>query len=111
MGFLFTIAIFAMCLLPMCIDFFTLNVTTSQFLNASTEMQQLVSEEGGITERVHNVMDSSAINYTFKDKAGQEIDGVQDVGKEIYIDYKYDWKGIFTKDTLETTNTVRVARR
>lgn len=111
LGFLFTIAIFAMSLLPLGLDAFTFNVRTSQFLNAATEMQQVVKEEGGITDRVHYINDNSSISYTFKNKDGQIIDGKQDVGEVIYIEYQYDWKGIYTQKTFKTINTVLVDRR
>lgn len=111
MGLLFSIAVFVMGLLPMGIDIFTFNVASSQFLNATTEMQQIVTEEGGITDRVHYIADSSTIKYTFKNEAGSLVDGIQDVGDVIYIDYQYDYKGIYTNDSLKTSNTIRVSRR
>lgn len=110
-GFLFALAIVVMCMLPAGIDFFTLNVTTSQFLNTTTEMQQLINEEGGITDRVKYVVNSSSINYSFTDETGKKVDGIQDVGDVIYIDYEYEWDGLYSNESLKTTNTVRIARR
>lgn len=111
MGLLFTVAIFAMGLLPFLLDMFTFNVQTTQFLNAATEMQQLVTEEGGITDRVRYVQDHTAITYVFTNEAGEVVNGNSEIGEVIYIDYRYKWKGLFSEQLLKTANTVRVARR
>lgn len=110
-GLLFTIAIFAMFILPLSLDILSLNISTYQFLNTATEMKQLITEEGGITARVKTAVDSSRITYTFKNEAGNVVDGRNSPGEVLYIDYQYDWKGIFSEETLKTSNSVRISRR
>lgn len=92
-GFMTVLFIFGAFILPLLLRVYIDNVHTQQLLTVSTEMQQLVSAEGGVTERVQNVanqLKEKGLTITFKDENGNPVAGKVPVGKQIIMDYQYN---------------------
>lgn len=106
MGFMTVILIFGIGVLPLLFSAFTSHVTTGKLLTISTEMQQLVSAEGGVTEKVNNEvqgLEDSGFEITFTDNGGNPVNSQVTVGETIYINYSI-------KD-FETSNQVLITKR
>ena len=100
-GFLTVLLIFSVFILPFLIHTFFTQVEGQKVMGLSTEIQQLVQTEGGVSSNVQNVVDKLSergIEITFYDDEGNPINSQVPVGERINIHYKYkDWK---------TTNSV-----
>lgn len=105
-GFMTVLIIFVMVLLPVLFTSFKSHVEGSTLLNISTEMQQLVSAEGGVTDKVENVVDSlesKGVEVTITDKSGNAVTGKVPVGERVYLTYE--------KDGFKTRNSVVILKR
>lgn len=105
-GFMTVLLIFGAFLIPIMLTLYINNIEGSKLLSLSTEMQQLVSAEGGVTDKVQHAVDTFAENrveITFKDSEGNPVTGRVPVGEEITINYKY--KG------FETSNSTTILKR
>lgn len=106
MGFMTVILIFGIGVLPLLFTAFSSHVSTGKLLTVSTEMQQLVSAEGGVTEKVNDSvqrLENRGFEITFKDRNGNPVNGQVAVGETIYINYS-------VKD-FETSNQVLITKR
>lgn len=105
-GFLTVLLIFGIGIIPLLLSTFQDHVTSSKLLTLSTEMQQLVSSEGGVTDKVNNVVsefENRGVNISFADKNGNTISGKVPVGQEVFMTYEF-------RD-FETSNSTIILRR
>ena len=105
-GFMTTLLIFGIGIIPLLISTFTDHTQSAKLLTISTEVQQMVTAEGGVTEIVEGVVSNLAnqgVEVSFWDKEGNPITGIVPVGEEIVI--QYEW------GDFNTTNQVLVTKR
>lgn len=105
-GFMFVLLIFSITLLPFLLNTFEKQTHSSKLLTLTTEVQQMVSAEGGVTNKVKDL--TSAVRekdvfIEYFDTQGSPITGKVDVGEEIII--KYEYRG------FKTENSVVILRR
>lgn len=84
------------------------------FIKISTEVTEIVKEEGGVTDRVAEVASSlSERGYTivFKNDEGNQIGGKRDFGETIIVDFNYKYHNVRGEQELNTENVVFVNRR
>ncbi|MEN1969696.1 hypothetical protein WMZ97_16660 [Lentibacillus sp. N15] len=119
-GFMSMLLIFALFFIPFLFTTFTNQVDSSNVLTASTEMQQLIKSEGGITLKVSEAgkrLKEKGINTIYRineerevsielinafAEAGANLPG-QEVGETIKVTYE--------KNGFKTSNTVRILKR
>ena len=105
-GFLLVLLIFGVAIIPFMLNGFDKQVKSSKLLSLSNEVQQLVSAEGGVSDKVQNVSDQfreKGVTIEFTDKHGNPITGKVNAGDEVFIQYEFDG--------FETKNSVVVLRR
>lgn len=105
-GFMTVLLIFGAFVLPLLLIMYINNVEGSKLLSLSTEVQQLVSAEGGVSDRVEQLVNDLAdkgVDITFRDNSGNTITGRVPVGETVNIHYKY-------KD-FETSNSTTILKR
>ena len=113
-GAIFSMAIFVAFIVPLFLQISVGSVHQHAFMKVSTEVTSMVKEEGGVTERVNEVVNNlneKGYTITFKDESGAIISGQQEFGSTIVIDFDYNYKNVRGEETLNTTNTVSVVRR
>lgn len=95
-GFLTVLLIFTIFVLPFLLQTFIAQVEGQKIMGISTEIQQLVQTEGGVSSNVQNVVNKlseKGIEITFYDDEGNTINSQVPVGKRINIHYKFkDWE-------------------
>jgi hypothetical protein len=114
MGYAFGLLILVVFGVPLLLGLNIDQNSRSQLLNVSTEMQQLVSQEGGVTDPVHryaNHLKEKGATVTFLDENGAAVDGKQEVGSKVYIQYKYKYQNVSSEKVAETSNTALISRR
>lgn len=105
-GFMTVLFIFGAFIIPIMLVLFINNVEGSKLLTLSTEMQQMVSAEGGVSDRVKQVVNelqNQGVTITFEDENGNTVTGTVPAGKKITIHYKYKH--------FETSNSTTILRR
>lgn len=105
-GFMTVLFIFGIFIMPIMMTLYINNVEGSKMLSLSTEMQQLVSAEGGVTSRVQeaaNKLAEQGVTITFTDNNGNTVYGKVPAGETVNIHYKY--KG------FETSNSTTILKR
>lgn len=105
-GLMTGLLIIALVVLPVLIASFVGYVKTGKLLTASTEVQQLVSAEGGVTDTVESEISRLAnkgIAISIEDKNGNPVTGKVPVGEKITIHYQYGDKS--------TSNQVLILKR
>lgn len=91
MGFLTVLLLFGLGILPLLISTFYDHTQNAKLLTVSTEMQQLVASEGGVTPTVNDHVSSlseKGYEISFFDEGGSPVTGVMPVGETIFIKYK-----------------------
>lgn len=84
------------------------------FMKMTTEVSEIVKEEGGVTSRVNNIVGKlSDRNYviTFTDEDGNAVDGRRSFGERVIIEYEYTYKDARGIQDLQTQNMVHISRR
>lgn len=92
-GFLMVLVIFGAFIVPILIGSFISHWEGSQVLTVSTEMQQLVSAEGGLTPKVQQAIDnfgSKGLAITLTDSTGAPLTGKAPVGETIKMTYEFN---------------------
>jgi len=105
-GFMTVLLLFGVFIVPFLLLGFIGQVESSKFLTIANEVQQLVSAEGGVTEKVHSVvsdLEEKGVFIEFSDVEGQPINDKVDAGEEVIINYNF-------KD-FNTKNSVTVLKR
>lgn len=105
-GFMTVLMIFGAFIVPFILTVYINDVQGTKLLSLSTEVQQLVSAEGGLTPRVEQLVNDFAedgVSITFEDEDGNAVTGTVPVGEKITIHYKY--RG------FETSNSTTVLKR
>ena len=113
-GAIFSLAFFIVFILPIFLQISIGSVHQHAFMKVSTEVTSMVKEEGGVTERVNEVVNNlneKGYTITFRDKNGSEIIGKRGFGDKIYIDFDYTYKNVRGEENLSTNNIVTVSRR
>lgn len=105
-GFMTVLVLFSIFLLPLSLNTFFNHIEGGKMLSLTAEMQQLVSAEGGVSQRVNDVveeMEGRGVGISFQDENGNPINSKVDVGTKVIIHYEY-------KD-FETSNSTVITRR
>jgi len=105
-GFITVLLLFAIGIFPILLNTFTSQVNSSKILTVSTEIQQLVTAEGGVTDKVKKAvdkLDSQGYHIEFTDSNGNPVTGKVDVGKEVVINYEFNG--------FETSNSTIIMKR
>lgn len=113
-GAILSMILFVAFILPFLLFLGIQSIHQNAFMKVTTEVQQMVEYEGGITGRVQTVADNlhkKGYDITFANQKGQTITGKQPVGTVIEIKYKYKYTNVYREQVLETSNFVSVMRR
>ncbi|GLY12881.1 hypothetical protein [Pseudobacillus badius] len=84
------------------------------FMKMTTEMHELVKEEGGVgekTQQFKKTLESKGYTITFTDQKGSPVNGKVNYGDVVHVDYVYTYKSVREKHTLHTKNKVFVMKR
>ncbi|GLY11980.1 hypothetical protein [Bacillus badius] len=111
---IFSIALFVGVLFPALLMIGVDSLHNHGFMKVSTEVAELVKEEGGVTSKVSRVVDSlkgKGYKITFKDSDGKVVSGKRTFGDTIYITYDYTYQSIKKERHLKTQNIVHVMKR
>lgn len=84
------------------------------FIKISTEVTEVVKEEGGVTNRVVDIVDKlgdKGYTITFKDQNGASVNGKKDFGESVIVDFNYKYHNVRGEEELNTQNVVFVNRR
>ncbi|MEL3959566.1 hypothetical protein NST17_20650 [Caldifermentibacillus hisashii] len=106
LGFMTVLLIFSIAVIPTLFVSFQSHVEGSTLLNISTEMQQLVSAEGGVTNKVQNAvsaLEKRGVDITIQDESGKNVTGKVPVGEKVVMTYKMD--------NFQTKNEVTILKR
>lgn len=104
-GLLTTLIIIAVFVLPLFQNNFSNNAKGTKVLNTATQLQQMVSAEGGVTPRVENTISeltSHGYNIEITSEEGEAV-GVLPVGTKVDI--------MVNLDGFETHSFVTVNKR
>lgn len=105
-GFLTVLLLFGVGIIPILISTFNDHTQNAKLLTISTEMQQMVAAEGGVTPTVNEHVSSlseKGYEIRFFDENGSPVTGVMPVGETIFIKYK--------KGDYVTSNKALITRR
>lgn len=101
--------------IPFFLNMGIMTIQNNAFIKHTTEFSGIVQEEGGRTQRVERVineLNKKGYSISLKNSDGQEIhSNKMDVGETITIDYIYKYKGVYNKESVETTDFITVNRR
>ncbi|WP_121639684.1 hypothetical protein [Virgibacillus sp. Bac330] len=113
-GAIFSMAIFIGFVVPVFLTIGIGSIHQHAFLKVTTEVGELVKEEGGVTHHVQEVVENlkdRGYAITFKNKDGTTISTKQDYGDEIQITYNYTYQDVRGDRTLDAFDTVFINRR
>lgn len=105
-GFMVVLFLFGAFVIPLMLIMYIHNIQGAKLMSLSTEMQQLVSAEGGVTPKVQHAVNELSVNgvqITFEDESGNPVTGTVPVGETITIHYKYN--------DFETSNSTTILKR
>ncbi|OEC01281.1 hypothetical protein GY31_13345 [Lysinibacillus sphaericus] len=108
-GALIAMVLFVAIFVPGILNFWIDSLHENAFLKVTSEVSELVKEEGGVTGKVSiyiHKASSKGFLIDFKDKHGTPVTGAVGYGETIYISYSYKYKGVFQEITLNTQNKV-----
>lgn len=111
---LIAMAIFVAFIVPFLFMISIGSLHQNAFMKITNEVTQVVKEEGGITEKVQNLVDELSdrgYTITFRNADGQVISGKQSFGETIVIDYEYTHHNVRGEEKLKTQSVVFVSRR
>ncbi|QNK89089.1 hypothetical protein H7992_05015 [Sporosarcina sp. resist] len=107
-GAIFAMAVFVGVVIPFFLMMGIGSLHQHAFLKTTTELSELVKEEGGVSEKVNQVVDQlgdRGYSISFSKT------GIVEFGEEIAIYYHYEYKGVRGVEELNTSNTVTIAKR
>ncbi|MHA4046151.1 hypothetical protein COE26_27715 [Bacillus cereus] len=113
-GFILSLLLFISIFLPFQLFLSIQSIHQNAFMKVTTEIQQMVDSEGGVTPKIQGVANrlrSKGYELNFKDQKGANVSGKQSVGTVIEIQYRYKYVNVYREQTLETSNYVSVLRR
>src|SRR5690625_2790847 len=111
-GFMTVLLLFGVFIVPFLLLGFIGQVESSKFLTIANEVQQLVSAEGGDTEKVHSVvsdLEEKGVFIEFSDVEGQPMNDKVDAGEEVIINYNF--KDFNTKNSVTVLKRKGVSKR
>lgn len=104
---IFSMAIFALFIFPILLFIGVESIQQHSFMKHTTEMSEIVRQEGGVTERVRTVkakMEQRGYKVEIKSD-GQTINGPVGYGKSIDIVYRYSYDSPLNAWSLAKDNT------
>lgn len=113
-GALLAMALFTGIIIPIFLTVALGGLHQFSFMKMTTEVGEIVKEEGGVTDRVTNVVgELEERNYviTFKDEDGNAVVGKKQFGDRITIDYEYKYRNPKGIQDLHTQNVVHISTR
>ncbi|MFD1705213.1 MULTISPECIES: hypothetical protein [Siminovitchia] len=113
-GAIFSMAIFIAFIVPIFLQVGIGSVHQHAFMKITTEVTSIVKEEGGVTDKVNNIvrnLNDKGYTITFKNDSGVPVHGKRPFGETIIIDFDYKYKNVRGEENLSTNNVVSVARR
>ncbi len=96
MSFLTAILLFGMCVIPTIFEIFDGSVKSNKAMNVATELNQMLSAEGGITPRVDTVLrnlESRGYEVELQTESGDIPTGIQPAGTTIKYHVDLDGYG------------------
>ena len=113
-GAVFSVAIFIGFVIPFFLLIGIGSIHQHAFMKLTTEVAEIVKDEGGVTDKVNDVvngLDERGYTISFRNTDGSTIEGQQDYGETIIIEYEYKYDNVKGEETLNTHNVVVVSRR
>lgn len=117
-GMMLAILIFGAFIIPLQLDIWRQTQVTTQMSNMATELQQIIQNEGGVSNKVKllaNRLEDNTdgkLDIDFRDESGRTVNSIVDYDTQVNIEYTYDYEGIFGINTdFETSNGVTIRRR
>lgn len=84
------------------------------FMKFTTELKEVVQEEGGVTSKVDNIigeLETRGYAITVKDGNGSVVTGARTFGDTIIIESNYKYAGVRGERELNTENVAFITRR
>lgn len=84
------------------------------FIKFTSEMTNLVKEEGGVTSKVieaKEAMEERGYTISFTDENGSAVTGRGNYGEQINAKFSYEYQSVTGVETLNTDNNIIVNRR
>ncbi len=114
-GFLFCLLIFSVFILPFGGNLFYVNFHVDQFMKTTLDVQKVMSEEGGITNRMIYLttgLQEKGYEINFTNEEGDRMDGLLAPGEVVHIQYKCQFRNFFGEiNELTTSNQVHIEKR
>lgn len=113
-GAIFAGVIFIAVIFPGLLMFGIDSLHQHAFMKMTTEMHELVKEEGGVGEKTKQMVQSleqRGYTISFKDQYGNPINGKVNYGDTVNIQYNYTYKSVMEERQLETNNRVFIMKR
>ncbi|WP_025731378.1 hypothetical protein [Heyndrickxia ginsengihumi] len=115
-GAIFSLMIFVAVVVPAVLYITITNVYVNAFLKTTTEVDQVVLQEGGNTATVQNItngLKDKGYTITLSDENNQPLDAGEKVepGDEIKVHYELKYNGVYSEQTLQSEDSVHVLRR
>lgn len=111
---LFAMALFVAFIIPLFLQVSIGSLHQHAFMKWTTEVTTMVEDEGGRTSKVDNVigsMEEKGYTVSIKNGSGQSVNGKQDYGTDLIVEFDYDYKNVRGIENLSTKNEVSVTRR
>lgn len=108
-GGIFVIIFFLGFIVPGVLMFGIDSLHQNSFMKMTTEVSELVKEEGAINSRVLDVvsgLEEKGYEITFTDDSGSAVNGKIEYGETVYINYEYNYDSVREVRTLTTSNRI-----
>lgn len=113
-GSMFSMIIFIGAIIPFLLMIGIDSLHQHAFMKITTEVSELIKEEGGVTSKVKNIINNlneKGYEITVKNQHGANVTTKAQYGDVLIIEYSYTYKSVRNNRTLNTTNTVFVMQR
>lgn len=107
-GAIFTVAFFIAFIVPFFLSMGIGAINQHAFMKVTTEVSEMVKEEGGVTAKVNDVA-SRLIDKGYTIQFNEN--GKKAFGDQVVINYEYKYMNVRGEETLNTQNTVFISRR
>lgn len=116
MAFMLSTFLFVICIVPFLLEGFILTIRTNQFYQATTFVDDLVDQNGGVNSTVQqtaNSLNKNGLKIVFTNaKTGAVINTPQQPGTIVNVHYHCDLPGFFGNDQpLDTDDPVLISSR
>lgn len=113
-GFLLGIILFFALIIPGILMFVIDEFQRDVFMKQTSEVGELIKEEGGVTEKVAKIVNSMQSNgyvVDIRDSKGNKVNSAVAYGETLKAHFKYRYLNFFGSKELETVNTIPILRR